>query len=590
MKKFVFYILFIVAGNYVMAQNYINGKSQPVYLKIEPKYSRGMPPNIFLDYTFEDENGNNILESEESAILGLAITNKGKGPAQGIKIKIEDNINDPEFKFENTKELSYLQPGQTFDFVIPIKAGFKIKSAEHKLLITGTEYFGYDMDTAYLILNSLEYQKPKLDFAGLEIIDYGENTYGNPVDGKLQIGEQVKIKIIIQNTGQNIAENTIYTISTTDPNIYLIENIKDTLGDLNIGEDKEFWITISPNKRVVSSKNLPIYLTLQEEIGYGNLNYFQLPIYLNQKPSEPNIKEVIPDYSAFQNKGAKFIANSSKITTKVKDYIPIELVSPAVIKRNNAIAVVFGIEEYENQYIPAPYAENDAEIIKKYFEYRLGIPKENIYVYINKEATKYKFDDIFNADFGELKKAVDTLTDVFVFYSGHGLSGKNNQKIYLLPYDGKVELLEERGYNLDDLYKNLEKLNAKSVTVFIDACFSGATRASKIFKAENLVSMKGVVVAPKVYQPWEKNSNFNVFTSSAGNETSMGFDQSQTGLFTYYLCAGLQGKADTDGNHKITMGELKNYVIKNVQEASNQMWGYQTPEFHGNDNIILVEY
>ena len=133
--------------------------------------------------------------------------------------------------------------------------------------------------------------------------------------------------------------------------------------------------------------------------------------------------------------------------------------------------------------------------------------------------------------------------------------------------------------------------SAHSVTVFIDACFSGASRATEKINIENLVAMKGgVKFAPKLYQPWLKNNNFSVFTSSGVNETSLGFDPSQTGLFTYYLCAGLQGKADANHNNKITFKELKHYVINNVKIVSKKTRGLQTPEFHGDDDMILVEY
>ena len=102
--------------------------------------------------------------------------------------------------------------------------------------------------------------------------------------------------------------------------------------------------------------------------------------------------------------------------------------------------------------------------------------------------------------------------------------------------------------------------------------------------------MKGVKIVPKISQPWMKNPNFTVFTSSSAEETSLGFDQSQTGLFTYYLCAGMQGEADEDKDGKITAGELKNYVTANVVNMSKKIMGLQTPKFHGNEDIVLIEY
>jgi hypothetical protein len=444
------------------------------------------------------------------------------------------------------------------------------------------------MDKAYLILNTMKYQNPKLVLSGLEVVDYGEGTMAREQDNLLQAGEQVKIKLIVQNIGKNIATNTKYKITTNDDNIYLDENTQGELGDLAIGEVKEFWITMSPNRRVNTKDKLPVFLTLEEDIGMGNLTDFQIPLYLDQKAPETTIVEVMPDIEMLKKQKYRFETTSDKFTVNVGNLINIKEVVSSNTKLNNSVAVVFGVENY-NDLPPAPYAKNDAEIIKEYFRKRLGV--EKVVTYTNKEVSGFVFDNVFNPDYGELQKAVlKGQTDLFVFYSGHGVPSKDGENIYLFPSDGKVARLETQGYNLNKLYENLEKLEARSITVFIDACFSGASKASEKIKSENLVSMKGVKIVPKTRQPWLTNPNFTVFTSSGAEETSLGFDQSQTGLFTYYLCAGMQGEADEDKDGKITAGELNNYVTENVKNMSKKIMGLQTPKFHGNEDMVLIEY
>ena len=55
---------------------------------------------------------------------------------------------------------------------------------------------------------------------------------------------------------------------------------------------------------------------------------------------------------------------------------------------------------------------------------------------------------------------------------------------------------------------------------------------------------------------WVNNPRFTVFSSSTSDETSLGFDPSETGLFAYYLCEDLQGKADANSNKQITPANL----------------------------------
>jgi hypothetical protein len=588
MKTIVLTVLLLCFANpFINAQEVISGKSQPQKFNFEPTYERGLPPNLYVDLNFQDDNQNGIIESKESAKLELSITNKGKGKAQGLVVEVKDNVNDKNFHIGDNQKIYFIEPDETKQVTIPLNAGFDVKSAEHKLQINVKEHFGYDMDPAFLLLNTLAYQKPELVFSGMEIVDQGEGTGAITPDGLLQAGELVKAKIVVQNVGQNIAKNVTYKVETRDQNIYLDQNT-GKLGDMAIGEVKEFWVSISPNKRVATQKKLPVYLKLNEEFGKGNLDYFQLPVTINQKPPEKNIQQIEADIDALKKQVARFEYTSNKFKANVGNVIAIDQVVPSKTKRKNAVAVVIGVENYED-LPPAPYAERDAEIMKKYFKTRLGI--DQVVTLTGKEVSGFAFDDMFNPDYGELQKAiVKDQTDVFVFYSGHGVPNKKGDQIYLFPQDGKVERLETQGYNINKLYTSLENLEAKSVTLFLDACFSGSSKSSENIEAHNLVAMKGVQIKPKMQKPWQKSDSFSVFTSSSADETSLGFDPSKTGLFTYFLTAGLQGKADANSDRKITMGELKNYVIENVINTSKKITGLQTPEFNGNEEQILLEY
>lgn len=587
MKKTVLLVLIGLTSVLSYSQTTISGQTSGQTFSYKPTYERGVPPNLFVDMSFADDNGNGILECSESAILKLQITNKGTGKAQGLKIVIKDSFVDKNFTIGATSEIYFIQPQKSVKVEIPIKAGFDVKTGEHKLEINVTENFGYDMDPAFLVLNTLEYQKPQLVFSGYEIVDVGKGTGAIIEDGQLQAGEMVKLKLIVQNIGQNVAKNSHYELKTTDVNIF-IEGGTGVLNDFSIGEVKDFWVTLSPNKRVNYQSELPIYLTVTNEHNKGDLEKFQLPIVLNKKPPIAQTLEVKADVDKLAKQVARFEYTSNKFTANVGSVKNISAVEPAKTKRNNSVAVIFGIENYKN-LPPAPYADKDAEVIKSYFKERFGV--QQVVIYKNEDVSGFIFDDVFNPDNGELQKTiVKGETDLFVFYSGHGVPSKDGLEIYLFPSDGKIDRIEAQGYNINKLYTNLDKLGAKTTTVFIDACFSGSSRTSEKQKTENLVAAKGVKIIPKIVSPWQTNPNFSVFNSSGPSETSLGFDPTQTGLFTYYLCVGLQGEADENQDHKITNGELSRFVSAKVAETSKKIFGVQTPQFHGNEDMILVEY
>ncbi len=585
MKNLCAVIVMLLSFSAVMGQT-VKGKTKTVKMKFEPQYEFTLPPNLYVNMDFADANGNGLIEAEETAKLTLNIENKGTGPAQGLKVKLTSQTYDPEFKIGDEVFIREIEPGASKQVILNLEAGFNVKTNEHKIQINVTEHFGYDMDPATLVLNTLEYQKPKLVFSGMDIYDKGEGTGAIVADGQLQAGELVKAKIVVQNIGNNVARSVKFDIKSSDNNIY-IKNGKGLLGDINIGEVKEFWVSISPNKRVDVDGNLPIYISLESEKGRGNLQNHQLPLALNQRPPKAETLAVKANLDELKKQVARFEYKSDKYTATISAK-NVDAIPKTKTQRTDAVAVVIGVEDYEN--IPdAPYAKRDAEVMARYFKDVLGV--ENVISHTDEEVTGFFFINIFDPNSGKLLRMINKgETEVFVYYSGHGIPEKDGKDVYLFPADGKLEMLNVMGYSLNKLYKNLDALGAKNVTVILDACFTGSSRSSESLSAQNVSNTKGVKIKPREVQPWQSNDNFRVFSSSRDDQTSLGFDDAETGLFTYYIAIGLQGEADLNSDKKITARELRNYVTAKVSETSKKIRGEQTPQFFGNDDLILVEF
>ena len=547
------------------------------------------PPDIYAQLSFKDDNNNGILENRESAIVTVKLINKGKGNAHEIHVSVmEDTTSpDPNLYIEEEKVVDVLLPKQERILTFKITAGKEIQTGERKFVITGKEKEGYDMEPVYLVLNTEAFHPPILQFSGMEIIETGDDRiYAKKVDGQLQPGEQVKIRVVVQNIGYTTAKYVRFSVMSTSEDIKLQDN-NGILGDIRSGEVKDLFFLISPNNRVTVAGNLPVYLTLEDQNRDAVVSDYQLPIKLNQKPPEEKIVSVEAKQIQRQQV-ARFQFTGKKSSAVAGDIVDILDVPPAKTVDSNAIAVVIGIENYKN-VVAAPYAANDAEIMKRYFENRLGIPKNRIFLYTNDEVNGFFFTKTFDPVKGLIAKYVDRgQTDVFVFYSGHGMPNKTGDQVFLFPVDGDKEFVETQGYPISEFYENLNKLGAKSVTVILDACFTGVSRGSEQIKEQNLIASKGIKI--KVTKPWMSYSNFTVINSSSGEETSLGFDDSQTGLFTYFLTAGLKGAADKNKDGVITLGELKEYVEKNVMKISQRISGIQTPEFYGDTNRVLVTY
>lgn len=219
-------------------------------------------------------------------------------------------------------------------------------------------------------------------------------------------------------------------------------------------------------------------------------------------------------------------------------------------KNTNVFAVVIGNEKYENE-VEVPFAENDAKIFREYANKTLGVPEKQI---------RY----VPNGTLNGIRMAVRWLSQAMdicdghgqaiFYYAGHGIPDEANKTAFLLPVDG-VGNDPESAYSLDKLYKELGKMPAQRVTVFLDACFSGAKREGGM-----LASARGVAIKVKQTAPQGK---MIVFTAAQGDETAYPYKDEQHGLFTYFLLKKLkESKGD------ITLGELGDYLTMEVKRQS----------------------
>ena len=230
------------------------------------------------------------------------------------------------------------------------------------------------------------------------------------------------------------------------------------------------------------------------------------------------------------------------------------------IKNSQTYVVVIANEDYQSE-VKVPYAKNDGKVFAEYCEQVLGVPHENI--------------DIFeNASYNNIRKAVSNAkmfadaagknARIIFYYAGHGIPDEASCSAYLLPVDGYGSDVTT-GYKLDNLYADLGNLPISSVTVFIDACFSGSKR-----EGDRLASARGIAIKVKQGIPV---GNMVVFTASSSDETAYHYKNKSHGLFTYFLLKKLK---ETQGD--VTYDDLFSYIQSNVKMASFQNYRkIQTP-------------
>lgn len=268
----------------------------------------------------------------------------------------------------------------------------------------------------------------------------------------------------------------------------------------------------------------------------------------------------------------------------------VDLRIPASAAPNpDAVAIVIGNRDYQARGVPrVEYAVRDAISIKRYLVEAFGFAEDRVILDTN--VTYGRMSSLLggptDASASRLAELVSTRpaggVDVFVFYAGHGAPDGRPAKKYLVPVDASAQRIRATSYSLDQLYKNLTTLRARSVTVAIDAGFGALT--ADMFATE---SFGGIEVEVGTVG----GANTQVFSAGSGDQPARWRRDQGHGLFTYFFLKGVQGYADANSDGSITAGELESYVQSNVRTYAVERLGgaVQVPEvFTNNPDRVVV--
>ena len=237
----------------------------------------------------------------------------------------------------------------------------------------------------------------------------------------------------------------------------------------------------------------------------------------------------------------------------------------------DVVALVIGVESYQGLH-KALYAGNDANAFQALMQSNIGIPAQNLKVLRNDKASR---SEILSAlKFWLPSRIKAGKTHIYIMFSGHGLRSDDDAQKYWLPFDVNKELLSETAISEKWILSELQKLQAKSVTIFLDTCYSGLARKGEPLDADTrgilLKSTTSVLPA-----------HFTIISASAANQTALSADDFKQGIFSYFLVKGLMGQARSSGNPTLTHGELIDYLSSMVDNKAMSLNRHQQPQLLG---------
>ncbi|MCX6841632.1 MAG: caspase family protein [candidate division WOR-3 bacterium] len=545
-----------------------------------PKLS--FPPRLETVLAFEETGRRNqALDAGEQAYIVVTVANKGKGKADSVRVRAEAISSVTGVSVSRDAIIPEISAGGTEQVKVRLAANEDAPDQEVRFRVSAIEpVFGADALPAVITITARGIEPPELavhDFAITDKESESEWAQGNG-NGQLELNEQVEVTTIVQNRGTGTALGVQVTVTPTDPNVlYQSSQPVLNLGDIPAGEWRSLKYPVFVNARY-KGDTVKLALSIAEQRPkFTRTATVAIPMNTRvQAPTEVAIQpKPRPDGTS--------PTQPPSLTDSLLVGIPQGGGNP------DAIAVVIGVSNYKS-VSKVEYAKRDAEAMRKYLTEAFGYSDGNVIVLDDpsKGDLERTFGTAGNPE-GQLFNWASRKPgqcDVFVYYVGHGAPSIREKKGYLVPADASPDYIEINGYPLDAFYANLGKVPAKSLTVVLDACFSGETPDVAGNVTTFLRDASPLVVAPVTE---DLPANATVMTAASGSQIASWYPDKRHGLFTYYLLKGLKGEADADGSGAVKLRELQQYVSTSVSPMARALYNReQTPEFRGSANAEVL--
>lgn len=509
-------------------------------------FSNDLPPILSIQ---EIHFSKYQLNADETAQLSITLKNIGAGDAKGVIINLSSDLTGLQYPLK-TKVPVITKSGGTQSINIDIKGALDLPTSEALLKIEVIEpNFKVKIQGKQVKFQTKEFLKPELLLAKFAVI---ENLSANP-NNQIDINEQIDVKFAVQNIGQGNAENVNISVTNNQTGVMLLGTV-DNSGNLVRRNPSYTTVTSGKFETITyryfvnsefTSNQLTFTIVSTEK--HGKFGFSQSKsVEINKVLQEEGYIRTVVQNNEVQNKGKIVIEDIPDFISDVDQNIPTNS-----IVNDKTFAVVIGNETYSKE-IRVKYALNDARIFKQYIQKSLGLPNNNIHY-------------IENATFGQILDALKWINDVIkayngqakviFYYAGHGMPDEQSKSAYILPVDGNSQN-PATAVKLADVYSKLTEYSSISITVFLDACFSGSAREQNSMLADG----RGVKIKPKNDL---LNGNLVVISAATGDETAFPYTEKQHGMFTYFLLKKIK---ETEGN--ATLNDLSSYIITNVSQQS----------------------
>ena len=353
------------------------------------------------------------------------------------------------------------------------------------------------------------------------------------------------------------AAATVIEVMQKAPPLIVLAQPQIQKNALETFDDNIKIVGTAGDDRSVEKVDILINNTLAKSLSTRGISVVERSKSSDEKTPSYSFEQIVP--LQMGNNEIKIIAYDDEGLTRHQTIKVIR-----IPQRGETYMLAIGISAYDDQSIKKlPFAEEDARSMVDFYKNNPASPMkpENVTTLYGKQATSRNIRKAI----GDMSKKAKEYDTVILYYAGHGDVGKHpnkNTEYYLIPVDAEKEDLFSTAIELSEAQRLWSAVTSKRKVFIADACNSGG-----------FSDLRGDV------DGFEKGMGEGtiVMTASSRGQKAIEEPKLKHGLFTYYLLQGLAGAADTDGDKRVSISELKKYLDKEVPNKAKELGSAQTP-------------
>ncbi len=533
-------------------------KREQLLTQADREFKKLSPPALKLNFSLSDEDGDQQLQVGEPATLIVEVANHGPSPAHQVVLFVE---HDQAPAARRSQQFAMIKSGESVFYKYPFTLPKDFTAPELNWTLRADEMDGYTPPAIEAAMRVEPIHPPRLSL---------RQVATTPIVP----GQSTELSFELKNEGQwSVRDIDLSLKFEPAEHISVIAHRwPEHIGLLRAGE--QITLRSQVQASVLLNAATPLsthFFWKQGEQAPQTLAQLSLPVI-----AMPTLQ-----YAA-----SSLPTGTQGLVTVADAFVP--PITTQGQKQPNSYAFVIGNAHYKNlPKQPVKYALEDARTMAEVFQKSVGIPGDNVRVLEN--ATLGELQTLFGrrGEEGVMHQMLDTgqpVDTLYLYYSGHGIPSINRKwSSYLMPSDGMVDYIDQSGYALDTLYRQLEMVRAKQIVVMLDACFSGQSSAGALFPNTS----PGTLIRPRM--PENRDPRLTILSATGDGDMAIWLDSSGHGLFTNYLARGLHGEAD-DGDRTLYTRELYDYVHARVKQVAAKMNRRQRPTLEGGQNLVIATF